>query len=104
MFVLRVGADDEEVGGGLDAAVAGARRESDDIAGVDGDRLAAFSAEDEVGVAGGEAQDFVRGGVVVVEVVDAVAPLRGPAVGGEEALHGVGEGVRWIGAGWKGVA
>ena len=70
---------------------------------MDGDRLAAFSSEDEISVAGGEAQDFVRGGVVVVEVVDAVAPLRGPAVGGEEMLHGVGEGVRWIWAGWKGV-
>ena len=47
VFVLGVGADDEEVVGGSDAAVAGAGRENDDIARVDGDMLAAFSAEDE---------------------------------------------------------
>ena len=91
VFVLWVGADDEEVCGGLDAAVASAGGEYEDIACVHGDRFAAFSAEDEVGVAGGETQNFVRGGVVVVKVVYAVAPLRRPAVGGEESFHCVGE-------------
>src|SRR5437879_10386199 len=100
VFVLGVGADDQEVGGGLDAAVASAGGEYEDIAGVDGDGFAPFSAEDEVGVAGGESQDFVRGGVVVVKVIDSVAPLWRPAVGSEEALHFVRE----ITACWKGVA
>ena len=55
MFVRWVGADDEEVAGGRDAAVAGAGGEYEDIARVNSDRFAAFSAEDEVGVAGCEA-------------------------------------------------
>ena len=97
---FRVGADDEEVGGGIDAAVYGAGGEYDDVACVDSDGLAALSAEDEVGLAGGEAQDFVCGGVVMMEVVDAVAPLWRPAIGGEEALHRVRE----IGPDRKGVA
>ena len=42
----------------------------------------------------------MRGGVIVVEVVDAVAPLRGPTVGGEEVLHCVCE----IVACWEGAA
>src|SRR5438874_10518149 len=42
----------------------------------------------------------MRGGVIVVKVVDAVAPLWRPAVGGEEAFHFVRE----IIAAWKGVA
>ena len=36
----------------------------------------------------------------MVKVVDAVAPLRRPEVGGEETLHCVGK----VGAGWEGVA
>ncbi len=87
VLVGRVGSDDEEVVGGGEAAVASTGREDEDVAGLDGDGFPSFAAEDEIGVAGSEAEDLVRGGVVVVEGVDAVAPLRRPAVGGEEALH-----------------
>src|SRR3984957_5227770 len=87
VFVLRVGADDQKVVRCGDAAVAGASWKDGDIARVDGDGLATFSAENEVGMATGKAKDFVCGGVVVVEVVDAVAPLRRPSVSGEEPLH-----------------
>jgi len=100
VFVLRVGADDEEVVGGSDAAVAGSCREHNYVAGVNGDRFAAFAAENQISVAGGEAQHLVRGGVIVMEIVDSVAPLRRPLVGGEEVLHCFCE----IVAGWKGVA
>ena len=90
MFVLGVSADYEKVVGGRDAAVTGAGGEHEYVACVYGDGFAAFSAEDEVGVARGKAKDFVRSGVVVVEGVDTVAPLRRPLVGGEEPFHGVG--------------
>jgi len=96
-FAGWVGADDEEVGRGGEAAVAGAGGEDGDVAGADDDLAAGglvgcgvgvgWAAEDEVRGAGGEAEDLVGGGVVVVEVVDAVAPLRGPAVLLEGALH-----------------
>ena len=102
-----VGADDEEVGRGGEAAVAGAGGEDGDVAGADDDLAAGglagcgvgvgWAAEDEVRGAGGEAEDLVGGGVEVVEVVDAVAPLRGPAVLLEGALHDGGEvGGVWI--------
>lgn len=100
VFVRWVSADDEEVCGGLDAAVASPGGKYEDVACVHGDRLAAISAEDEVGVAGREPQNFVRSGVIVMKVVYAVAPLRRPAVGGEESFHCFGE----IVASWKGVA
>jgi hypothetical protein len=100
VFVGWVSADDEEVIGAFDATVAGAGGEYENIARLDGDRFAAFAAEDEVGVAGAESQDFVRGGVVVVKVVDSVAPLWRPAVGSEEVFHFVRE----IIVCWKGVA
>lgn len=91
MLVLGIGSDDEEVLRGGDAAVASSGGEDEDISGVDGDRLASFAAEDEVGVAVGEAQYLVGGGVVVVEGVDPVAPLGRPSVGGEGALHLTGQ-------------
>lgn len=67
---------------------------------MDGDGFAAFSAENELSVASGKAQNFVGGGVIVVEVVDAVAPLRRPSVGGEEVLHRGGKVI----ALWRSVA
>jgi hypothetical protein len=51
-------------------------------------------------VTGGEAEDFVRGGVVVVEGIDAVAPLRRPAVAVEEGFAGRGG----VAAGGEGAA
>jgi len=104
-----VGADDEEVWGAAELAVAGAGGEGDDVAGVEGEVVAglftpsatSWAAEGDADFAGGYAEDLVGGGVEVVEGVDAVAPLRGPAVGGEGLFHGggglfcggVGEGV-----------
>ncbi len=103
VLVGRVGADDEEVGGAGELAVADAGGEKEDVAGAEGELAAGRwasllsglgavwgAAEDEAGLASGEAQDLMRGGVVVVVGVDAVAPLGRPAVGGEEGLHAGG--------------
>ena len=87
MFVLRVGPDDEEVVGGGDAAVAGAGGKNEDVAGVNCDSLAPFAAEDKISVASCEAEDLMCGRVVVVERVDAIAPLGRPSVGRKDALH-----------------
>ena len=54
-FVLWVGADDEEVVGRGNAAVAGSSRENSDVAGVNGDGFATFASEDEISVTRGEA-------------------------------------------------
>lgn len=88
-----VGAADEEVRGGGDAAVSGAAGEDGDVAGADGDFTAAreFAAEDELGFAGGEGEDLVRGGVVVMEGVDAVAPGGLPAVAADELFKALCE-------------
>ena len=48
------------------------------------------TAEQEARTARREAEDLVRRGVVVVEVVDPVAPLRRPALAPEESLEGGG--------------
>jgi len=64
---------------------------------MDCDGFSAFTAQHQVCVAGREAKNLVRCGVVVVEGVDTVAPLGRPFVRGEDALHFVGE----IGARWK---
>ena len=64
VFVLGVGADDEEVVRCSDAAVAGSGGKHKDVAGADGDRFVAFAAEDEVSLASSEAKYLVRGGVI----------------------------------------
>ena len=55
VFVLRIGADDEEVVRCGSAAVASSCGEHNNVAGVDGERFATFAAKDEVGVTGGKA-------------------------------------------------
>jgi hypothetical protein len=67
VFAYGIGADDEEVVGGGDAAVSGAGGEDKDVASLDGEGWATFSAEDDSCVAGGDAEDFVCVGMVMVE-------------------------------------
>ena len=70
--------------------------EGDHISGAEGEVAAAdswadeWTSEEDVDFASGDAEDLMRGGVEVVEGVDAVPPLWGPAVGGEGMLHGGG--------------
>lgn len=100
-----IGADNEEVGGAGELAVAGAGGKKEDVAGAEGELAAGRqtfpgAAEDEAGFAAGKAEDFVGGGVEVVKGVDAVSPLRRPAIGGEEGLHAGGG----VACGWHGGA
>ena len=63
---------------------------------MDCDGLSAFTAQHQVCVAGGETKNLVCCRVVVVEGVDAVAPLWQPSVGSEGAFHfGAEIGTRW---------
>src|SRR5579872_6365533 len=59
---------------------------------MDNDLVAVFTAEHQVRRAGDNAENLMRGGVVVVVVIDSVAPLRRPSIAGKKLLvHG-----RWI--------
>ncbi len=100
-----VGADDEEIGAGAEAAVTCASGESDDVSGAQGEIATAGSgaAERDVDLTGGDTEDLVGGGVEMMKGVDAVAPLRRPAGGVEGAFHGGGEG-GWIGRWGEGAA
>jgi hypothetical protein len=84
LLTSRIGADDEEIGRSRKAAVAGARGKKDNVAGVDADLTPTFAAEEQACRPGNEAEDFVRCGMVVVEIVNAVAPLRRPFVATKE--------------------
>jgi hypothetical protein len=85
-----IGTDNEEVVRGGDAAMACTGGEDGDISGANGHGCSLLSPKHDLRVAGGESQNFVRSGVIVVEVEDAVTPLRRPAVLCEEAFHDVG--------------
>jgi hypothetical protein len=50
------------------------------ISGLDGDCVAALSAQHDPCVAGREAEDFVGGRVIVVEIVHPIPPLGRPAI------------------------
>ena len=91
MLIGRIGANDEKVVGCGDAAVAGTGGKDGDVTGTNGNVSPAFATENEIGVAGGKAEDLVRCGMVMVERIDAVAPLRRPAVGCKEPFHYVGK-------------
>ena len=94
MLIGRVGADNQEIVTGFKVAVTGSGGEDGYISGLDGDLAPVFSAKHQTGVAGREAEDFMGSGVIVVEIVDAVAPLRRPAVTLEDLLEdGCGIGI-----------
>src|ERR1035437_93876 len=82
-----IGAYDQEIGAAAEVAVAGAGGEHYNIACLYRKLMAVFAAEDEAGVGGGGSQNFVCRGVVVMEVVNPIAPLRRPAVAGEGGLE-----------------
>jgi hypothetical protein len=68
--------------------MSGARGQDGDVAGGYFQLLAAVAAEADTGVATGDAEHFMHGGVVVQIIVDAVAPHRAPAIGAEQSLDG----------------
>src|ERR1700738_3542407 len=73
MFARWVGPDDEEVGAGLEFAVSGTGGQDCHVAGLDDEFVAALAAQDEAPPTARKTEDLVGRGVVVVEVVDAVA-------------------------------
>ena len=79
----RIRTDDEKIRTALQPAVAGAGGQHNYVASLHCDLVSIGSAQHEAGVAGGESQYFMRGGVVMMKVVDAVAPLGRPAVSQE---------------------
>ena len=72
--------NDEKIRTALQPAVSGTGGQYYDVACFYGEFVPIWSAEHEAGVAGGESQHFVCSGVVMMKVVDAVAPLGRPAV------------------------
>src|SRR5438270_12367353 len=86
----RVSADDQEVGARRFALVGDPGRDHDDIAGTQFDALPTLATKPDPGLAGGDAEHLMRGAVIVVMRVDAVAPGAGPAMLGEQPLAGRG--------------
>jgi hypothetical protein len=76
-LVRRIRANHEKIRAGFDFAVPGSSWEDGYISGLDGNCVAALSTQHDPGVAGCEAEDFVGGRVVVMEIVDAIPPLGG---------------------------
>jgi hypothetical protein len=90
LLARRIGADDQEIRRGGETAMTRAGRQEDDVACADEDLASAFAAEEKTRRASDKAEDFVSGGVIVVEVIDTVAPLRWPPVTFEERFAGGG--------------
>lgn len=67
--------------------MSGAGGEEGDVSGADRDFVAVFATQHETCVTGGEAENFMGGGVVVMEIVDAVTPLRPPSVASEKLFE-----------------
>ena len=59
MLLWRVRANDQEVGAGMVAAMAGSSRQYSNIACVDLDLVTVFAAEHQAGASCGEAKDFM---------------------------------------------
>ena len=90
MLAARVGADHQEVGAGRFALVRDPGRDHHDIAGGKVDHRAARAAEPYPGIAAGYAEHLVRGAVIMVVGVDAVAPPTTPAVSRKQPLARAG--------------
>src|SRR5438445_7905286 len=89
-LAARIGTDDEEVGARRFALVRDPGRDHDDVAGAQLDGLPALAAEPDPGAARGDPEHFMRGAVVVVMRVDAVAPGIGPSMLRKPPLAGRG--------------
>ena len=81
-----IGADHDKAVLGREAAMADAGGDHDGIAGRDLDGGTARATELHARAAGGDAEHFVRGGVIVVEGIDAVDPGVAPSVRREQIL------------------
>jgi hypothetical protein len=88
MLISRVGAHYKEIIAGAQAAVAGAGREQRYIACAHGDFVTPFAAQHQAGRSAGKSENLVRRRVVVMIEINAVAPLWGPPVAGEQCFTG----------------
>ncbi len=86
-LAVGVGPDDLEVRRRAEALVPGAGGEDDDIAHGDMEFLTLFPAEEQGGIAPGDAEDFVVVRVEMVVVIHSPAPARAPAVGRKTGLE-----------------
>ena len=85
-LAVGVGADDLEIRGGMEAFVARAGGEDNDIPRSDMEFLSIFPTEEESGLPTGDAEDFVVIRVEMMIVINSPAPARAPAVSGEVSL------------------
>jgi len=71
----------------MQAAMACPGWKHDYISGGESEFVTARAAENDTRVSGCNAENFMCGGVIVMEVVDAVSPLRWPAVANERLFE-----------------
>jgi hypothetical protein len=93
MLIGRISADHKKILTAPKVAMARPSRQHSNISGVHCDFMPAFPAEHQAPLPSHKTQDLVRRGVVVVKIVDAIAPLRRPAVPLKSLLENQG----WIG-------
>ncbi len=90
----RVGANHQEIRAGLDPAMAGPGGQQRHVASLDIDFPPLGSAQHQPRGPCREAENFVRGGVIVMIAVNAVAPLRRPAMTSKQPLEASGHRLR----------
>ena len=86
ILIRRIRAHHKEIGTAIQPAVPGARRQHHHVAGANRDFTAVLAAQHQSRLTAGHAQHFMRGRVVVMKAIDAVAPLRRPAILSEDRL------------------
>jgi len=80
VLIWREGSDHKKIGSRCDATMPGSARQYGYVSRKDLYGGSTIAAENQRRGPGGESQDLVRGGVVMVKTVDSVAPLGRPAV------------------------
>jgi len=93
MLIGRISAHHKKILAAPKVAMTRPSRQHSNISGVHCDFIPAFSAQHQARLPSRKAQNFVRRGVVMVKIVDAIAPLRWPAI----ALKSLLENQGWIG-------
>ena len=86
ILAWRIRADGEEIGRTVSFTMPAAGGKHDHIPRIYGGLPSAFATEDKACGSGGESEDLVHIGMVMMESVDVIAPLRGPSVAGERPL------------------
>jgi hypothetical protein len=93
MLIGRISSDHKKILTAPKVAMARSSRQHSNISGVHCDFMPAFPAEHQAPLPSRKTQDLVRRGVEMVKIVDAIAPLRRPAVPLKSLLENQG----WIG-------